>query len=123
MGCRRSLSALHAELDGLLWAMSCLSDRNIFSVKFETDCADLIMMVDDPLDWPAFRSEMQHFHDLRDHFDVILVMFNSRSQNVCGITLQKDFCNSGTWEYFLPRKQVQLCACAETTFAHDHYHL
>ena len=29
MGCRRSLSAFHAVVDGLLLAMSCISDRNI----------------------------------------------------------------------------------------------
>ena len=36
----RSLSALHAEMKGLLWATSCMRDRRITSVRFETDCSD-----------------------------------------------------------------------------------
>ncbi|ESQ51248.1 hypothetical protein EUTSA_v10017817mg [Eutrema salsugineum] len=33
-GCRRSLSALHAGLESLLWVMSCVRDRQIISVHF-----------------------------------------------------------------------------------------
>lgn len=34
------------ELDELFWAMSCLRDQSISSVKFETDCTDLVKMVE-----------------------------------------------------------------------------
>ncbi|XP_024014000.1 uncharacterized protein LOC112088079 [Eutrema salsugineum] len=49
-GCRRSLSALHAEMDCFLWAMSSLRERGNLSVHFQSDCLDLVSMVGLPAD-------------------------------------------------------------------------
>ncbi|KFK40781.1 hypothetical protein AALP_AA2G040100 [Arabis alpina] len=44
---RRSLLALHAELDGLTWAIDCLKQRLISSSPFETDCSNILKMIND----------------------------------------------------------------------------
>ncbi|KAF3548010.1 hypothetical protein DY000_02008374 [Brassica cretica] len=41
-GCRKSLSALHAELEGFIWAMSCLREVVCTTIHMETDCSDLV---------------------------------------------------------------------------------
>lgn len=43
----RCLSTHHAEVDGLMLEMSCISDQQILSAKFETDHADLIKMTEE----------------------------------------------------------------------------
>ena len=51
----RSLSAHHAEVDGLMLEMSCISDQQILSAKFETDCADLVKMTEELSDMASFQ--------------------------------------------------------------------
>ena len=46
--CSRSLSALNPEIESLLWAASCMRDMRITSIRFETDCSDLIDMTRNP---------------------------------------------------------------------------
>ncbi|XP_013650878.1 uncharacterized protein LOC106355479 [Brassica napus] len=41
-GCRKSLSALHAELEGFIWAMSCLREVLCTTIHMETVCSDLV---------------------------------------------------------------------------------
>ncbi|XP_013639278.1 PREDICTED: uncharacterized protein LOC106344443 [Brassica oleracea var. oleracea] len=48
--CNMSLSALHAEIERLLWAASCMREKMITSVWFETDCSDLVDMTTNPMD-------------------------------------------------------------------------
>lgn len=70
-GCRISISALYADLDGFLWAMACLREMRLLSVRIETDCASLIKMTEIPLDWPAFNSELAYFCNLRNNFEFL----------------------------------------------------
>ncbi|XP_013633487.1 PREDICTED: uncharacterized protein LOC106339249 [Brassica oleracea var. oleracea] len=49
-GCRKSLSALHAEMEGLIWAMSCLRELHCTAVQMETDRSDLVDMIANPTD-------------------------------------------------------------------------
>ncbi|XP_024004991.1 uncharacterized protein LOC112082122 [Eutrema salsugineum] len=67
-GCRRSLSALHAEMDCLIWAMTVLRDRQISSIHIKTDCLDLVTMSETPEDWPLFVSELNSLDILRKSF-------------------------------------------------------
>lgn len=67
---RRSLSALHVEVDGLIWAMSCLREREIKTIRIETDCSNLINIMEEPLDWSAFKTEIEYLLVLRSSFDV-----------------------------------------------------
>jgi len=64
--CHMSLSALHAEMEGLLWASSCMRYRRITSVQFETDCSDLVEMTTNPMDWPVFATEIEAFQKLQE---------------------------------------------------------
>ena len=66
--CRKSLSALHAEMEGFIWTMSCLRELHFTAVQMETDCSELVDMIANPFDWPAFASELVSFWLLRDGF-------------------------------------------------------
>ena len=79
--CNRSLSALHAEMEGILWAASCMRDKSITSVRFETDCTDLVDMTTNPMDWPAFAAEIELFQRLHDDFEDVRLSHNPRSRN------------------------------------------
>ncbi|XP_024013218.1 uncharacterized protein LOC112087542 [Eutrema salsugineum] len=88
-GCRRSLSALHAEMDCLLWAMSILSERHITLVFFLTDCSDLVNMTESPSDWPSFSSELENLRILRESFSDFIISHIPRSENVRADSLAK----------------------------------
>ncbi|XP_024016872.1 uncharacterized protein LOC112090248 [Eutrema salsugineum] len=88
-GCRRSLSALHAELESLLWAMSCLIDRGVLYVHFQSDCLDLISMTESPSDWPSFLSELEVFQNLRGNFGIFTLSHIPRILNTRADTLAK----------------------------------
>ncbi|KAF2555575.1 hypothetical protein F2Q68_00017150 [Brassica cretica] len=44
-------------MEGLLWAVSCMRDRRITLVWFETDCSDLVDKTTNPMDWPSIATE------------------------------------------------------------------
>ena len=88
--CNRSLSALHAEMEWLLWAASCMRDRRITSIRFETDCSDLVDMITNSMDWPAFASEIEVFQRLQDDFDDVRLSHIPRSRNGRADKLVKD---------------------------------
>ncbi|KAF8077119.1 hypothetical protein N665_1061s0020 [Sinapis alba] len=69
--CHQCLSALHAEMEGLIWATACIRNMRITSVKFETDCSDLVEMITEPTLWPAFASEIEIFQRLKEDFEDI----------------------------------------------------
>ena len=79
--CHRSLSALHTEMEGLLWAASCMRSRRITSIRFETDCSDLVDMTENPMDWPAFTAEIEAFQRLHEDFEDVSLSHISRSRN------------------------------------------
>ena len=54
--CIRSLSALHAEMEGLLIEASYMRDTRITTIRFETDYSDLVDMTTNPVDWPIFAT-------------------------------------------------------------------
>ncbi|XP_024013215.1 uncharacterized protein LOC112087539 [Eutrema salsugineum] len=88
-GCRRSLSALHAEMDCLLWAMSSLRERGNLSVHFQSDCSDLVSMVGSPADWPSFQTELESFSILRESYLDFTLSNIPRDQNVRADSLAK----------------------------------
>ena len=88
-GCRRCLSALHAEFDGLLWAMECMKERQYFTTRFQTDCQDLLKMIREPMEWPAFRTELDEFLELRGSFATFSLSYIPRSLNVRADSLAK----------------------------------
>ncbi|XP_024008096.1 uncharacterized protein LOC112084049 [Eutrema salsugineum] len=88
-GCRRSISALHAELENLLWAMSCVRNKQILSVHFQTDCLDLVNMAESSSDWSSFLSELKIFRSLRESFLDFTISHIPRSSNVRADSLAK----------------------------------
>ncbi|RID65048.1 hypothetical protein BRARA_D00270 [Brassica rapa] len=88
--CNRSLSALHAEMEGLLWAASCMRDRGITSIRFETDCSDLVDMTTNPMDWPAFATEIEVFQRLQENFEDVSLSHIPRSRNGRADALAKE---------------------------------
>lgn len=88
--CNRNLSALHAEMEGLLWAASCMRDKGITAVRFETDCMDLVDMTTNPMDWPAFATEIEVFQRLQEDFEDVRLSHIPRSRNGRADGLAKD---------------------------------
>ncbi|XP_018463807.1 uncharacterized protein LOC108834986 [Raphanus sativus] len=85
-----SLSALHAEMDGLLWAISCMRERRFTSIRFETDCSDLVDMTTNPEEWPTFATEIDMFHRLQDSFEDVTFNHIPRSRNGRADALAKE---------------------------------
>ena len=88
--CNRSLSALHAEMEGLLWAAACMRDKRITSIRFETDCSDLVDMTTNPMDWPAFAAGIEEFQRLQDDFEDVRLSHILWSRNSRGNALAKE---------------------------------
>nr|VDD35166.1 unnamed protein product [Brassica oleracea] len=88
--CNRSLSALHAEMEGLLWATSCMRDMRITSIRFETDCSDLVDMTTNPMDWPTFTGEIEVIQRLQEYFEDVRLSHIPRSKNGRADALAKE---------------------------------
>ena len=88
---------MHAEMEGLLWAASCMRDRKITSVRFETDCSDLVEMTTNPMDWPAFATEIEALQRLQEDFKDVSIPHIHGAE--WANTLAKD---ARTRSYFFP---------------------
>ncbi|XP_010451887.1 PREDICTED: uncharacterized protein LOC104734079 [Camelina sativa] len=78
----RSVSPLHSEMEALLWAMECILSRGIVCQRFETDSAELISMVQDPEEWPAFSALLDEFQVLSASFPHFTLSKIPRTVNV-----------------------------------------
>ena len=71
MGARNtkaSQSPLYSEIEALIWAMECMRNLRQFPVTFETDCSQLVKMVSEPDEWPAFASYLEDIKFLKRSF-------------------------------------------------------
>ncbi|XP_023644490.1 uncharacterized protein LOC111832411 [Capsella rubella] len=89
-GISQSLSALHAEFEGLLWAMETLLQHGHHEVKFETDCSELIKLIDQAEEWPAFSTELDIFTTTKAKFFHFSISFISRNKNIRADSLAKN---------------------------------
>ena len=87
--CARSLSGLHAEMKGLLWAVSSMRDKRVTLIRFETDCSDLVDMITNPEDWPTFTTEIDMLQRLQDDFEDVSLSHIPQSKNGCADALAK----------------------------------
>ncbi|XP_010513364.1 PREDICTED: uncharacterized protein LOC104789345 [Camelina sativa] len=78
---RRGSTPLHAELQALIWAMEALLEAGVDCQAYETDCAELVEMVQTPDDWPAFANLMKDFSLLRSSFPSFILSKISRESN------------------------------------------
>ena len=63
---RANLSPVHAELEAFIWAMESMRTLRQFHVMFATDCSQLVNMVSEPAEWPAYASYLEEFRILRE---------------------------------------------------------
>jgi len=78
---RAPLSPLHAEMEALLWAMECMRNLRQFQVTFATDCSQLVKMVSEPEELPAFEAYLEDLKILKDSFHSSQIIHISRTQN------------------------------------------
>lgn len=68
-------------MESLLWAASCMRNIRITSIRFETDCSDLVDMTENPMDWPKFTAEIEAFQRLHEDFEDVSLSHILRSRN------------------------------------------
>ena len=78
---RASLSPLHAEMEALLWAMECMRNLRQLQVTFATDCSQLVKMVSEPEEWPAFANYLEDIKILKEIFTNSEIVYVPRTQN------------------------------------------
>ena len=78
---RACLTPLHAEMEALIWAMECMKSLRQFQVTFATDCSQLVNMVSDPEQWPAFASYLEDIRILKGSFIRSKIIYVPRTQN------------------------------------------
>lgn len=62
--CSSTISPLHAELEALAWAMESAFHRVFLHIRLETDCSEILRIIDDIDEWPAFASEIEAINSL-----------------------------------------------------------
>ena len=77
---RASLSPLHTEVEALLWAMECKNLRQ-FQITFATNCSQLVKVVLEPEEWPAFASYLEDIKTLKESFLSLDIIHVPRTQN------------------------------------------
>ncbi|KAF3549492.1 hypothetical protein DY000_02010512 [Brassica cretica] len=54
----RATSSLHAEAEGLIWAMQEVLKTRNRSIQFELDCEQLVKLIQSEEDWPSMAAEI-----------------------------------------------------------------
>lgn len=83
-------SPLHAEAEGLCWAMKEVHKRGITKVIFESDCQQLVHVLQQKKPWPALDSVLDEIGAMSAIFTAVSFKFISRSANVRADCLAKD---------------------------------
>lgn len=105
IGARRwnkTSSPLHAEAEGLSWAMKETRKLGASEVHFESDCQQLVRLIQEPQEWPALGAELDDIDFLSSEFDSFSISFIRRSENIradylskAGRSRDSDFCFIG----------------------------
>ncbi|KAF8115526.1 hypothetical protein N665_0026s0069 [Sinapis alba] len=107
-GCRKSLSALHAEMEGLIWTMSCLRELHCTTVHMEMDSSDMVDMIANPSDWPAIASELVSFRLLQDGFLKFSIACIPMIRNLRANSFAKEVRCSGTLFSHIDQTQTDI---------------
>ncbi|KAG2249661.1 hypothetical protein Bca52824_089289 [Brassica carinata] len=78
IGMKQVLSPLHAEFNILLFAMRSSLQLGVTSMSFQSDCLQLVKLINDEEDWPALASEWNEFIHL-------LTFFTNYESKIVGI--------------------------------------
>ncbi|KAG7572723.1 Ribonuclease H domain [Arabidopsis suecica] len=88
-GKTRLLSPLHAELETLLWAMDYALHHGFESVHFETDCTNVVKVIEEEDPWPVLETEIESFNLMRNRFRCFSISHISRNSNIRADALAK----------------------------------
>ena len=83
-------SPLHAEGESLVWAMEELNSRGFQQVRLESDCQQLVHIINSAKKWPAMDPELDAIETLRTSFTSFSLSFISRSLNFRADALAKE---------------------------------
>ena len=89
LGMDQVLTPMHAEFTVLLNAMRCSLQLGFTSMSFESDCLQLVKLIDDEEDWPAMASEWNEFIHIVSSFTGFSISFIARERNVRADLLAK----------------------------------
>lgn len=74
-------SPLHAEAEGLIWAMREMIKMGKRAVHFETDCAQLVNVVKQSEEWPAMAALVEEIILESLHFEFFSLVYIPRGMN------------------------------------------
>lgn len=78
---RGSLSPLHSEIEALSWTIECMRNLRQFHLTFAINYSQLIKMVSEPEEWPAFESYLEDIRILKGSFNHLKIIHIPRTQN------------------------------------------
>lgn len=84
-----SRASLHAEAEGLCWAMKETRRLGYEEVCFESDCQQLVCLIQTLKEWPALGPELDEIDFLSSEFSSFFVRFIHRSDNIHADYLSK----------------------------------
>ncbi|CAA7048395.1 unnamed protein product [Microthlaspi erraticum] len=84
------LSPLHAEFHTLIWAMKMVRQMGYTSMRFESDCLQLVTLIEDGEIWPSLVSEFDDFSVIHSLFQTFSLVFIPRSVNLHADALAKE---------------------------------
>ncbi|XP_056859971.1 uncharacterized protein LOC130508465 [Raphanus sativus] len=82
-------SPLHAEAQALSWAMKMIRQKGFRSVQFETDCAQLLKLVQKLEEWPSMVKEVEDIELSSYNFDLFSTLYTPRGKNQIADCLAK----------------------------------
>lgn len=87
-GILSSASPLHAEAEGVVWAMQELLKAGRREVRLESDCEQLIKLIEEEDDWPAMAPELE-IKALSSEFIDFSIAYIPRASNIRADSLAK----------------------------------
>lgn len=81
-GIEHTLSPLHAEFNVLLSAMRCSLQIGSTNMSFESDCLQLVKVINEEEEWPTLTSEWNKFEHIKKRFSYFSISFIARKLNV-----------------------------------------
>ncbi|KAL0844037.1 hypothetical protein Bca101_017283 [Brassica carinata] len=85
----RTMSPLQAEAEGLIWAMKEMIHCGFKQVRFESDCQQLVRIIQHCTPWPVLEPDLDEIDFLRSEFSEFSLSFIARSENICADCLVK----------------------------------
>ena len=66
---------LHLEIEALIWAIECMRNLRQYTVTFATDCFQLVKMVSEPEEQPAFASYLEDIKIMQRSFHSLELIY------------------------------------------------